>query len=139
MSSKAIRAVIRDRYDEVLLVRGVGKERKKWNLLGKDVQLDDELKKDELREIIKKYLNIDVKIHEKNEHVIDSDKMTEYIVYYAEPSDDLIIPGNEIWAAGWFTRDEVKWHWDNIDDEAKMLLVAVGYIKNGKVNPPDDD
>ena len=126
----AVRAIIISPRNEVLLIRDTNDPRAsdKWltpgEWLGKD-----EKPAVELRRFIREELRIDVRLQRRAcDPIFDGDRRIEYIIFSAHPKKDMPAPKGEIWSAGWFTRDELRWHWQSIHEETKLLLKAAGFL-----------
>ena len=126
----AVRALIFSTRGEVLLIRDAADERSRdqWLTPGEWMQKDGRPGID-LRKFVKEKLRIDIRMDRHAcDPVFDGDRRIEYIIFSAHPKKDMPAPKGEIWSAGWFTRDELRWHWPSIHEETKLLLKAAGFL-----------
>jgi len=126
----AVRALIFSTRGEVLLIRDTSDERSadKWLTPGEWMEKDGRPAAG-LRRFVKDKLHIDVLVDRRScDPVFDGDRRVEYIIFSAHPKKDMPAPKGEIWSAGWFTRDELRWHWHSIHEETKLLLKAAGFL-----------
>ena len=125
----AVRALIFSSRGEVLLIRDASDERSrdKWLTPGEWVEKGGRPAAG-LRRLVKEKLHLDVVVDRRPcDPIFDGDRRVEYIILRAHPRKDMPAPKGEIWSAGWFTRDELRWHWQSIHDETKLLLKAAGF------------
>jgi len=126
----AVRALIVSSRGEVLLVRDTSDERSsdKWLTPGRWIGPTGR-PAGEMRAFIREKLRIDILLDRRRcDPVFDGDRRIEYIIFSARPRKDMPAPKGDIWSAGWFTRDELRWHWQSIHDETKLLLKAAGFL-----------
>jgi len=126
----AVRALILSSRGEVLLIRDTSDERSKdkWLTPGKWTQKGGR-PASSLRSFVKEKLRIDIRMDRHPcDPIFDGDTRIEYIIFSARPKKDMPAPKGEIWSAGWFTRDELRWHWQSIHEETKLLLKAAGFL-----------
>ncbi len=126
----AVRALIFSSRGEVLLVRDTADERSrdKWLMPGERLE-GGARPASEMRRFVRDQLHIDILVDRKScDPVFDGDRRIDLLVFSAHPRMDMPAPKGDIWSAGWFTRDELRWNWDNIQDETRLLLKAVGFL-----------
>lgn len=130
-SKKAIRALIRSPRDEVLLVKkdSANPAADKWLCPGNWLRTGRQPSK-ELRKAVKDQVHMEINFDKDMcADIVDSDNEIEFILYNAHPKVDDLMPEGDVWSAGWFTKDELKWHWKNLHEETKILLRAAGYME----------
>lgn len=126
----AVRALIFSTRGEVLLIRDTSDERSrdKWLTPGEWMGKGGRPASD-LRRFVKQKLHIDVLVDRRScDPVFDGDRRIEYMIFRARPKKDMPAPRGDIWSAGWFTRDELRWHWQSIHEETRLLLKAAGFL-----------
>jgi len=126
----AVRALIFSSRGEVLLIRDASDERSKdkWLTPGQWMEQDKGAAAG-LRRLVKERLHIDILVDRRPcDPVFDGDRRVEYMIFSARPKRDMPAPKGGIWSAGWFTRDELRWHWRSLHDETKLLLKAAGFL-----------
>jgi ADP-ribose pyrophosphatase YjhB (NUDIX family) len=130
-SKKAIRAIILSPRDEVLLVKkdSADPASDKWLCPGNWHRRGGQPTK-ELRKAVKDQIHMDICLDKNQcEPIFDGDTSVEFLLFNAHPKVDDLMPEGDVWSAGWFTKDELKWHWKNLHDETKVLLRAAGFME----------
>jgi ADP-ribose pyrophosphatase YjhB (NUDIX family) len=125
-----VRALIFSARGEVLLIRDASDERSrdKWLAPGEWLA-DGRCTAAGLRRLVKERLHVDILVDRKpGDPVFDGDRRVEYMIFRARPKEDMPAPKGDIWSAGWFTRDELRWHWKSLHEETKLLLKAAGFL-----------
>jgi ADP-ribose pyrophosphatase YjhB (NUDIX family) len=127
----AVRALIFSSRGEVLLIRDASDERSpdKWLTPGEWLGGRAGTAAG-LRRLVKQKLHIDVLVDRRPcDPVFDGKRHVEYRIFSAHPRRDMPAPKGDIWSAGWFTRDELRWHWRSLHAETKLLLKAAGFVE----------
>ena len=126
----ALRALIFSSRGEVLLIRDASDERSRDEWLTPGAWLEGRAGTAAgLRRLVKEKLHIDVLVDRRPcDPVFDGDRRVEFMIFSARPKKDMPAPKGDIWSAGWFTRDELRWHWKSLHEETRLLLKAAGFL-----------
>lgn len=129
--------LVTNSFNEVLLIRmmdDTGKIKDKWVCmtcgLPKGTSIDNCIK-----DFIKSSTQMDVKVIESIEPfdaVVKKDGKTithrVKMGFKATSSGDITELGPNMKTAGWFTKQEIEWYWDKIDEDTKRILMASRYF-----------
>jgi hypothetical protein len=130
--------LVTNSYNEVLLMRTVdddGKIKDKW------VCMQCGLPKGESIDLcIKKYVKRSTQMEvesiesiEPFEEIIrDKERIIAHRIkmgFRAMSTGDITELGPHLKTAGWFTKQEIEWYWDKIDEDTRKVLMASRYIQ----------
>lgn len=129
--------LVTNSFNEVLLIRMVddeGKVKDKWVCMSCDLPKGGNIDGC-IRTFVKDNTQMEVETIESiepyDEVVREDGKVISHRVkmgFRALSTGDITELGPSLKTAGWFTKQEVEWYWDKIDEDTRRILMASRYI-----------
>ena len=128
--------LVTNSFNEVLLIRMMdeaGKIKDKWVCMVTDLPKGENIDR-AIRDFVKNNTQMEVEKIESLEPfdaiLTENGKLVRHRVkmcFRAHSSGDITELGPKFKTAGWFTKQEIEWYWEKIDEDTRKLLRASRY------------